>query len=150
MMLKFGHIPAFTCMNQLDQIRKKDLVQECIFTASRSSGAGGQNVNKVNSKVTLRFDVKNSVLLDGEEKDVIVRKLASKLSGDEIILISSESHRSQLQNKVESISKFNQLIEKAFTVRKIRKASRPSKASIKRRLDEKRKQSEKKEWRHKN
>ncbi len=85
-------------MNQLDQIRKKDLVQECIFTASRSSGAGGQNVNKVNSKVTLRFDVKNSVLLDGEEKDVIVRKLASKLSGDEIILISSESHRSQFQN----------------------------------------------------
>lgn len=136
-------------MNQLEQIRNKDLVQECTFTASRSGGAGGQNVNKVNSKVTLRFDVSNSFLLDEEEKNLLLRKLSSRLSGEGILQITAENHRSQLLNKAEAVSKFKQLIEKCFAIRKVRKVTRPSKASVKKRLDEKRKQSEKKKQRQK-
>lgn len=137
-------------MNQLEQIRKKDLVQECVFTASRSSGAGGQNVNKVNSKVTLKFDVPNSILLDETEKNHLIKKLNSRLTGEGILLIAAEIHRSQLQNKIEAVSKFKQLIEKSFAIRKIRKATRPSKASVRKRLEEKRKQSDKKKQRQKN
>ncbi|MEX2591553.1 MAG: alternative ribosome rescue aminoacyl-tRNA hydrolase ArfB [Anditalea sp.] len=136
-------------MNRIEQIRNKDLAQECIFAASRSSGAGGQNVNKVNTKITLRFDVKNSALLAEEEKEIIIRKLGSKISGDGILVITAQKHRSQLQNKEEALFKFNQLLKKAFTFKKIRKASKPSKGAIKRRLDDKRRQSEKKKWRQK-
>lgn len=137
-------------MNILEQVKAKNLEQECLFTASRSSGAGGQNVNKVNTKVSLRFDVRNSLFLNEEEKDSILRKLASKISGEGIIIITAQTHRSQVQNKEEAILKFHHLIAKALTVKKIRKVSRPTKAAIKKRLDEKRQQSEKKEWRKKN
>lgn len=144
------HFDQAKGMNQLEQIKKKDLVQECIFTASRSSGAGGQNVNKVNSKVTLRFDVIQSLLLDETEKNHLVKKLASRLTEGGILLITAEIHRSQIQNKTEAVLKFKQLIEKSFAIRKIRKVTRPSKRSVQKRLDEKRKQSDKKKLRQKN
>ena len=137
-------------MNVLEQVKAKSLEQECVFTASRSSGAGGQNVNKVNSKVSLRFDVRNSLILNEEEKETVLSKLASKITGEGIIIITAQTHRSQVQNKEEVILKFHHLITKAFTSKKIRKVSRPSKAAIKKRLDEKRQQSEKKKWRKKN
>ena len=137
-------------MNVLEQVKAKNLEQECVFTASRSSGAGGQNVNKVNSKVSLRFDVRNSLILNEEEKETVLSKLASKITGEGIIIITAQTHRSQVQNKEEVILKFHHLITKAFTSKKIRKVSRPSKAAIKKRLDEKRQQSEKKKWRKKN
>ena len=137
-------------MNVLEQVKAKNLEQECVFTASRSSGAGGQNVNKVNSKVSLRFDVRNSLILNEEEKETVLSKLASKITGEGIIIITAKTHRSQVQNKEEAILKFHHLITKAFTSKKIRKVSRPSKAAIKKRLDEKRQQSEKKKWRKKN
>jgi ribosome-associated protein len=137
-------------MNVLDRVKAKNLEQECVFTASRSSGAGGQNVNKVNTKVSLRFDVRNSLLLNEAEKDNILHKLASKISGEGIIVVTAQTHRSQVQNKEAAILKFHHLIAKAFTVKKIRKVTRPSKAAIKKRLDEKRQQSEKKERRRKN
>lgn len=136
-------------MNRLEKIKQKDLVKECQFSASRSSGPGGQNVNKVNSQVTLRFDVQRSELLEEEEKRVILQKLSSYISGEGILILNAQTHRSQLQNKEEVISKFRRLIERAFVPRKIRKASKPSKAAIQRRLDDKRKQSEKKKRRQK-
>ena len=136
-------------MNQLERIKQKDLEKECVFSASRSSGPGGQNVNKVNSQISLRFDVKHSVLLDEEEKNIIFRKLGSRISGEGILILNAQSHRSQLQNKEEAIAKFNQLIATAFSFKKIRKASRPSKAAIKKRLENKRQQAEKKKWRQK-
>jgi|SRR5690606_13952264 len=136
-------------MSILEQVKAKNLEQECLFTASRSSGAGGQNVNKVNTKISLRFDVTNSLLLSEEEKEIILRKLASKISGEGVLILTAQSHRSQVQNKEEAILKFNQLITKAFSFKKIRKVSRPSKAAVKKRLDEKRQQSEKKQWRKK-
>lgn len=134
-------------MNRLEKILQKDLVKECRFSASRSSGPGGQNVNKVNSQVTLRFDVRLSELLDEEEKRIIFQKLGSYISGEGILILNAQTHRSQLQNKEEVILKFRRLIEKAFMPQKIRKASKPSKAAVQRRLDNKRKQSEKKKLR---
>ncbi len=136
-------------MNRLERIKQKNLDRECVFSASRSSGPGGQNVNKVNSQISLRFDVKNSELLDEEEKEIIFQKLGPKISGDGILIINAQNHRSQLQNKEEAIAKFNQLIEKAFIFKKIRKASKPSKAAIKQRLENKRQHAEKKKWRQK-
>lgn len=136
-------------MKRLEHIKQKNLVKECVFAASRSSGPGGQNVNKVNTQISLRFDVKNSELLDEEEKRIILDKLASRISGEGTLIVNAQSHRSQLQNKEEAISKFNQLIEKAFSFKKIRKASRPSKAAVKKRLEDKRRQAEKKKQRQK-
>lgn len=136
-------------MNRLEKIRQKDLTKECQFSASRSSGPGGQNVNKVNSQVTLRFDVQRSELLEEEEKRIIFQKLGSYISGEGMLILNAQTHRSQLQNKEEVISKFRRLIEKAFMPQKIRKASKPGKAAIQRRLDDKRKQSEKKKLRQK-
>ena len=136
-------------MNRLEKIRQKDLLKECQFSASRSSGPGGQNVNKVNTQVSLRFDVQRSELLDEEEKRIISQKLASYISGAGVLILNAQTQRSQLQNKEEVISKFRRLIEKAFAPQKIRKASKPSKAAVQRRLDDKRKQSEKKKRRQK-
>ena len=124
-------------MNRLEKIRQKDLTKECQFSASRSSGPGGQNVNKVNSQVTLRFDVQRSELLEEEEKKIILQKLGSYISSEGILILNAQSQRSQLQNKEEVISKFRRLIEKVFEPRKIRKATKPSKAAIQRRMDAK-------------
>src|SRR5690554_2036855 len=137
----------YSAMNRLERIKQKDLEKECVFSASRSSGPGGQNVNKVNSQISLRFDVKHSEMLDEEEKNIIFHKLGSRISGEGILIINAQTHRSQLQNKEEAIAKFNQLIEKAFLFKKIRKASKPSKAAVKKRLENKRQQAEKKKWR---
>ena len=136
-------------MNRLERIKEKGLTRECEFSASRSSGPGGQNVNKVNSQVSLRFDVNNSVLLEEEEKKILLQKLASHISGLGILIITVQTHRSQLQNKEEAISKFHKLIEKAFTFNKVRKASKPTKAAVKRRLEDKRKMAQKKKDRQK-
>jgi len=106
-------------------------------------------VNKVNSQVSLRFDVINSLLLEDDEKEILLKKLNSYISGQGILILNVQTHRSQLQNKKEAISKFDRLIEKAFTFKKLRKAIRPSKAAVKRRLEEKHKQSQKKKDRQK-
>ena len=136
-------------MNRLEKIREKNLIKECEFLASRSSGPGGQNVNKVNSQVSLRFDVNNSLLLEDDEKVILLQKLTSYISGQGILILNVQTHRSQLLNKEEAISKFNRLIERAFTFKNVRKAGRPTKAAIQRRLEAKQKQSQKKKNRQK-
>src|SRR5687768_758351 len=75
------------------------LGRELNFSVSRSSGPGGQNVNKVNSKVTLKFDIANSLVLTPEEKEVIIRKLATKLTTGKVLILSAQESRSQLENK---------------------------------------------------
>lgn len=136
-------------MIPLEKIRKKDLIKECQFSASRSTGPGGQNVNKVNTQVTLRFDIKHSQLLDEEEKKAIFQKLSSFITKEGILLLNAQTHRSQLQNKEEVMRKFTRLIEKAFAPRKVRKATKPSKAAIQKRVDAKKIQSQKKRLRQK-
>jgi len=126
-----------------------ELQREIVFTASRSEGPGGQNVNKVNSKITLRFDVANSRALNPEEKDIIKNKLSSYLTKDDVLTLSAQDKRSQLQNKESAITKLQALISKAFEKKKKRKATKPSKAAAANRIKKKKLVSEKKKWRQK-
>lgn len=133
-----------TLVNNIE-FNKRDFSSELSFKTSRSSGPGGQHVNKTSTKVELRFDVKNSNLLSLEEKDLVFQKLANRISQDGILIITSQESRSQLENKEITINKFNLLITKALTPEKKRKATRPTKASKERRLGTKRVQSKKKQ-----
>ncbi len=134
-------------LERITKVYERDFSSELDFTTSRSSGPGGQNVNKVNSKVTLRFDVEASLLLSQEEKDTLKKKAGTKISNDHVLIISSEAARSQLKNKEESIRKFYALLKKSFTVRKKRKPTKPSKSAVEKRLKNKQKQAEKKQFR---
>jgi ribosome-associated protein len=132
-----------------DTIQYRDFSSEFIFNASRSSGPGGQNVNKVNSRVELRFSITRSELLTEDEKEILLNKLKNKINSEGELLIVAQTDRSQLKNKEESIEKFYTLLTKALTPIKRRRATRPTKASIEKRLEVKKLNSEKKEYRRK-
>ena len=123
------------------------LFSEFEFLTSRSSGPGGQNVNKVNTKVTLRFDVTNSQILTTEEKEIIKQKLITRLTTENVLILTSQEKRSQLQNKESVLAKFDKLLIKAFEKKKARKSTRPSKGAIQNRIQKKKQNSEKKKWR---
>ena len=127
-----------------DILSGRDFSREFLFTASRSSGPGGQNVNKVSTKVELRFDVLNSILLSEEEKEILLIRLHKKITADGFVIIVSQSERSQLKNKEETIDKFYTLIWKTLTPVKKRKPTRPSAAAKEKRLEEKKMRAEKK------
>jgi ribosome-associated protein len=130
-------------------IQNRDFYTEFDFNASRSGGAGGQHVNKVSSKIELRFHVDNSTLLTPEEKEILKQKLANKINNDGYLQIVSQTERSQLLNKQLAVTKFYQLLDKALTPVKRRKATKPTKASIQARLQEKKALSSKKTDRNK-
>ncbi len=127
----------------------KDLISELTFTTSRSSGPGGQNVNKVNSKVTLKFDVIHSLILTDDQKEQIRKKVGAQLTKEGALVISAQEKRSQLQNKEEVLTKLDRLFTKIFTIKKARKATQPSKAARQERIKAKKQRSEKKQWRQK-
>jgi len=123
----------------------KDLLNhELHFTFSRSSGPGGQNVNKVNTKVTLRFNIAESALLDEEQKVLLLDKLKNWINKDGDLIIISQTTRSQLKNREEAIQKFYDLLNLALEKKKKRKPTKPSKSSVEKRLKDKKIQSEKK------
>ena len=115
-----------------------ELEPEFQFITSSSSGPGGQNVNKVNSKVELRFDIPNSAILSDEQKEILLKKLATKITTDGILIVMSQRDRSQLVNKEDAISKTYVLINKALKPEKPRKSTKPSKGSVEKRLNSKR------------
>jgi ribosome-associated protein len=115
-----------------------DLSSEFQFLTSRSSGPGGQNVNKVNSRVELRFDIQNSLLLTDEQKEILQLKLAKKISIEGILSVVSQIDRSQLANKEDAIRKFYMLLIKALTPVKRRKRTKPTLTSVEKRLTGKR------------
>jgi ribosome-associated protein len=122
-------------------IRDRNFQDEFVFQASRSGGPGGQNVNKVSSKVELRFHVANSGLLNEEEKTIIAEKLVNKINNSGELILVSQTERSQLQNKEKVIEKFYVLIGRALTPRKKRLKTKPTKASVEKRLESKRVQA---------
>ncbi|MBG7629872.1 MAG: aminoacyl-tRNA hydrolase [Bacteroidetes bacterium] len=127
----------------------ENLIKELKFKAVRSSGAGGQHVNKVSSKVELFFDLQNSIELSSEEKEILLKNLRPKLTKEGVLLLNCDESRSQHKNKGIVIERFLQIIINGLKVPKKRKATKPSKSSIQKRLDKKKKTAFKKAFRRK-
>lgn len=125
----------------------KDFKDELIISASRSSGPGGQNVNKVNTKVEVRLNIAGSYLLSDDEKALVFEKLANKINKQGELIVTSQSERTQLQNKEKAIEKLNLLIANALKIEKVRKKSKIPKFLKEKRLKDKKLKSEKKDKR---
>lgn len=121
-----------------------ELDQELRFNFSRSSGPGGQHVNKVNTRVELRFDIMASKVLSDEQKELILGKLQRRLSKDGVLIIVEQTSRSQLKNKETAITRFYEIINKALIHRKKRKPTGIPKSAKEQRLKEKKAHAEKK------
>jgi len=126
---------------------KIDITKEIIFQTARSGGKGGQNVNKVETMVEGYFSIRGSSILTEQQKDVLEKKLAGKISTDGVLQVRSQVHRSQLANKQEVIRKMQALIEQALKKEKRRIATRPSAGSKEKRIESKKRQSQIKEGR---
>jgi ribosome-associated protein len=120
------------------ELKSRNLDNEFIFSTSRSSGPGGQNVNKVSTKVELRFNLLSTSGFSKKEKELIFNKLKNKINKESEIILVSQSKRSQLMNKVAVTEKFYELVSEALTIQKRRRSTRPTLSSKIKRLEEKR------------
>lgn len=127
----------------------KGIAKEVWFSVARSGGKGGQNVNKVATKVELFFDVRNSLCLNDDQKKLVEKKLKNKISEAGVLHLSEDRNRSQFKNKELALVKFFELIEKSLEQPKPRKASAPTKTSKIKKKETKTKISEKKASRKK-
>lgn len=125
------------------------LLSELQFKAVRSSGAGGQNVNKVSSKVVLTFDLSHSQAFEEAEKELLFTKLSNKLSNENLLILNCDEDRSQLRNKEIVTKRFLDLITKSLIVPKKRKATKIPRSVIEKRIKAKRNLSEIKQNRRK-
>jgi ribosome-associated protein len=123
--------------------------EELKFTASLSGGPGGQNVNKVSSRVTLWFDVVNSASLEQEQKELILSRLANRIGKDGVLRVISQQTRSQVENKELAVERFVELMQDSLRQVPIRKKTRVSKGAKLRRLKEKKQHSIQKQERSK-
>ncbi|MFA9214763.1 MAG: alternative ribosome rescue aminoacyl-tRNA hydrolase ArfB [Candidatus Methylacidiphilales bacterium] len=126
------------------------LTAEFVFKTSRSGGAGGQNVNKVATKVQIDFNIAKSQLLEQTDKAILLEKLAGKLSSEGVLQVIAQTERTQLGNKFIALKKIYVLINKCFVVKKHRKPSKPTKSSIEKRLNSKKLKAETKKLRNNN
>ena len=125
------------------------IISELSFKAVRSSGAGGQNVNKVSSKVVLTFDLKNSKALTEDEKFLVKTKLSSRLTTDAVLVLNCDEDRSQFRNKEIVIKRFLDLIKNALFIPKERKPTKIPKSVIRKRIKDKKSLSDVKKNRRK-
>ncbi|MDA3897475.1 MAG: alternative ribosome rescue aminoacyl-tRNA hydrolase ArfB [Desulfobacteraceae bacterium] len=108
---------------------------ELKFSATRSSGPGGQHVNKVNTRITLWFDVEESPGLNREQKNRILSRLKTRISKDNILRVISQRHRSQIANREAAIERFAELLKEALAVLPPRRKTKVSKNANQRRID---------------
>lgn len=123
----------------------KDFSKELSFKTSRSSGAGGQNVNKVETSVTVLWKVAASEFFTDEQKDLILTKLKNRINAEGFLFLTVSESRTQLMNKNKAIEKIIEIVDKSLFIPKKRIATKPTKAKKQKRLDTKKKLSEKKE-----
>jgi ribosome-associated protein len=125
------------------------IISELNFKAVRSSGSGGQNVNKVSSKVVLNFDLNSSQALSEDEKLLLQENIAARLTSENILILNCDEDRSQLKNKEIVTKRFLEIIKKGLYVPKVRKATKVPKAVIKKRIKDKKNVSDLKQSRRK-
>lgn len=128
---------------------REKVISEVSYKAVRSSGAGGQNVNKVSSKVVLTFDLNASQGLSSEEKERLLVTLTSRLTSENILILNCDEDRSQLKNKEIVTKRFLQILQKGLHIPKERKATKIPKSVIRKRIKDKKNISEVKKTRRK-
>jgi|LZCG01.1.fsa_nt_gb ribosome-associated protein len=126
----------------MNSLRNRGIEKEAELLTSTSSGPGGQHVNKTQSRVTLKFSVRNSTLLTEEEKVSILSKLANQLTREAEIVVSASESRSQIRNRILAADKLIQMLDGALQTKKARKKTWPTRASKEKRLNKKKIRSE--------
>jgi ribosome-associated protein len=122
---------------------------ELTFVTSRSSGPGGQNVNKLETRVTLLFDVAGSPSLTDEQRQRIADRLSGRINKDGVLRVASQRHRTQAANRQAAVERFVELIGEALARRRRRRPTRPSRAAERRRIEQKKRRGELKRRRRK-
>ena len=127
----------------------ENLIKELKFKAIRSSGAGGQHVNKTSSKIELTFNISDSKVLSEKQKEVLYKNLSTRVTKAKTLIFFTDQSRSQHRNKQIAIKHFLEVLSKGLYVTKNRKVTKPSKASVRKKAENKRKHAFKKHLRKK-
>jgi ribosome-associated protein len=123
---------------------------ELEFQTSRSSGPGGQNVNKLNTKVAVVLNISTCSFLTDAQKEIILKKLSSRLTKDKRLIVESQRFRTQRANRDFAVEKLHDIIEAALRVPKKRKLTKPTYSAVQKRLQQKKRRSDIKKHRAKN